>query len=120
MAPVSANMNDVEEVLFPVTLLDQDGEPIAVPDGATVVPGTSDNTEVGVPSATGPASGDPVGLLVKSVGDDQPNVGIATITGSTLSLPDGTSIPLDDAVVTVGNSGPGTAGLGAPSVRARS
>lgn len=111
---LAVQFTDVQEAFIPVVLFDRDGEPIALPADASITPGSSDNTEVATVSVA-PEGG---GIVVKSVGDDQPNVGDALISGGSVST-GGNSFALEDVVVAVSVSEPGSAGFSPPTIRDR-
>lgn len=111
---ISISATDIQEAFIPVILLDKDGEPTTPAAGDTIV-GTTDNAEVGVPSQ------DPTefGLVIKSVGDDQPNTGVANITAQVVFADGSPSLDLEAVQFTVGVSATGSASLDAANVEVR-
>lgn len=112
---MAITIQDDQEALVPVVVRDNDGEPLNVADGWTIQ-AASDNTEI----ATVEASTEIVGVLIKSVGDDEVNIGQANITG-TITLADGSTEDLGSLLVDVINSAPAGAGFDetTATVRAR-
>lgn len=102
---MAITIQDDQEALVPVAVLDNDGEPLTIADGWIIQP-ASDNTEI----ATVVASTEITGVLIKSVGDAETNIGQANVTG-TITLADGTVLDLGTLLVDVIASAPTGAGF---------
>ena len=97
---IAVSITDKQQAFIPVAAFDQDGEPIlGTPDGVTLeVNSNNENVIVGSQDTGGRG----LGVLLKSVGNDQVNTGQSTVL-VTVHGPDGDTA-LEDIIAAVGNS----------------